>query len=165
MGHTYYLTVITESTILDGLHNVYLVNATGPTAIDITLPSTGGSDGINYEIVREDISSCIVTLHAPGGNIIIQNIGGIIGSTGTINLVPQTSLKIRSLNNQWYIVSNSSIQRTNSKILYSTSFGSTNTLNYYQLRGGLTVPICYFFIWRHINRDNFYSRMCTRSRS
>lgn len=125
------ITNITTATTLDHLNNTYLVTAvTGATGYTITLPPIT-TDGMNYQLTREDtLSTRAVTIAPSPGNSIFINLGtgGTAGSgaTGTILLLPQTTMEIKSFSNNWYITFNLSLQRTEAKTLFSSAFSSSN---------------------------------------
>lgn len=139
-----YITTITSATTVSPYSDTYLVTA--GTGFNITLPPIT-ADGIYYSLIREDTSSNVVGI--TGSNIIYQNLGasGSTGSgvTGNINLIPQTNLILQSYNNAWYILLNTSTQRSGQKILFSSAFVA-NSGNPLALSAGAgnTGTVCYF---------------------
>lgn len=83
--------MITSSTTLDISDNVYIVDPSGD--ITVTLPSIT-ADGMQYKIKRTDNNSDRVTITGS------QTIDGL----ASIQLFPQNSIEIQSLNNLWYTI-------------------------------------------------------------
>lgn len=147
MSRLDYITLVTQATTIDDSSNIYLVNATGTTGFNLTLPLIGGSDGINYSVVREDITTAIIMVMTTSPNLIYRNLSGLSGSTGMtgITLRPQTRMHFHSYQDNWYLSANTAIERVSSKTLFTTAFSSSSgpflTLG---ATAGQTGPVCYF---------------------
>jgi hypothetical protein len=142
MGRLDYIALVTQSMTLNDLYSVYLVNAIGTTGFTITLPPIS-SDGINYELIRDDTTAVPITIQASGTDTITHNLSGDAGSTGSINILPQTLFRVRSFEGSWYVMVNSALRRSASKVLFSTSLTSA-TGPYFQVLGDTTTTCCAF---------------------
>jgi hypothetical protein len=133
--------ITTSCTLSQELDN-YLINA-GVTGMNITLPFIT-NNGMNYNLIREDITGGTVTIEAAGSNIIYQNLSGAVGSTGSIRILPQTTTTFQSYNDNWYVLNNASVQRSGAKSLFSTAFVSNSGGLYYKISGPTRTVSCYF---------------------
>ncbi len=121
------ITLISSSQTLSLATDIYLVNASNSTTITLPLILCNGT---NYKLIREDISSNIVTIQPTKPNLIIYNLGinGKSATTGNINLQLETIVSVESYNNNWYIIGNTSTVRNNN-IIFSSLF-TNNTVPY-----------------------------------
>lgn len=113
------ITLIDSSTELSDGANTYAVDASEDN-IDLTLPSISG-DGMNFKLIRWDTSENVVTLVRTSPDLIYLN-SGVLGVTSYV-IPPLTVLEVQSLNGDWHVTINSSITRTESKVLHSSQFG------------------------------------------
>lgn len=107
---------ITSDTTLSDLFDFYIVEATG-ASINITLP-TITSDGMNFQLSREDTTNNIVTISTSDTDIIhLSN-----GSTGSsTTLVADASFQ--SYQGAWYIMFNNA----NAKPIFSMGYFTANS--------------------------------------
>ena len=107
---------ITSDTTLSDLFDFYIVEATG-ASINITLP-TITSDGMNFQLSREDTTNNTVTISTSDTDIIHLSNGGTGSST---TLVADASFQ--SYQGAWYIMFNNA----NVKPVFSMGYYAANT--------------------------------------
>ena len=125
------ISTITGSTVIDNNYNQFIVNV-GAGGATLTLPAST-SDGQNFNFIRVDSTTGIVQIVPPDGSQFIFGNGVPISS---FSLVNNTSILFVSWNGNWYMTQNSSTSgRGGLRPYYSTSFRTTGTSGFIQLRG------------------------------
>jgi hypothetical protein len=128
MVRTSKITLISSDTVLSGINDAYLVDA-GTTGFTIKLPPIT-TDGMYYEIIRQDLSSNLVTIVATAPNVIFENLGvsgdSKSGATEELFLPPQTRATFQSYKSNWYVTATTSTARLSSRSLFNSAFVQNN---------------------------------------
>ncbi len=119
------ITKITESELLTLGSDTYIIDATLGN-ITITLPDVV-SDGIHFKLIRIDSSPNVVNIVGEGAELIDGELEKI--------LVIKTILELNSFEDQWYSIANSSLTRSFSKTLFTTSLIQNNGSPYVSFYG------------------------------
>jgi hypothetical protein len=130
---------ITSSTTLTEAFDTYIVNAgVNAAPITVTLPLIS-TDGMFYDLVREDWTPYTVSVTGTSPNLIFTNLGITgttgYGQTGNVVLCNQYRMQVHAYKDNWYIMNNTKISPLAGKVGLTGQTAAISSTNIFTTPG------------------------------